>query len=114
MLDQGTAVYIALDTERDEIVGTITVLIEQKLTRWGAQAAHIEEIIARKWYQGQGIGGKLVQLAIDYAKQQGCYKIIGDTRDELVPRFAKFGFDSPERMIRKYLDPEKAGKIKKE
>ena len=103
MLDQASTIFVVIDDD-EWVVGTITVLVEQKLTRWWAKAAHIEEIIVRKWSQGQGIGTMLVQQAIDFAREQWCYKIIWDTRDELVPRFEKFGFDSPERMIRKYLD----------
>ena len=103
MLNQDIHVIIAIDEEKDEVVGTCTVIVEQKLLRWGAKAAHIEELITRKERQGKWIGKTLVNLALDLAKQHWCYKMIADTRDELVPRFEKFGFDSPERMIRKYL-----------
>jgi hypothetical protein len=43
-------------------------------------------------------------MVLAAAKQAGCYKVIGDTKEEFVPRFEKFGFDSPERMVRKYID----------
>jgi hypothetical protein len=43
-------------------------------------------------------------MAVDHAKQQWCYKIIWDTKKELVPWFEKRWFDAPEIMIRKYLD----------
>ena len=111
MESQGTGVFVACD-ESDEssesvwkihIVGTITMLVEQKMLRNGAKAWHIEEFVVAQGYQWQWIWSRLVEAAIAYAQQQWCYKIIGDTTEALVPRFAKFGFDSPERMIRKYL-----------
>ena len=102
MSEQGSWVFVAVDEEY-WIVGTLTMLVEQKMLRWWAKAWHIEDVSIRREFQKQWIWSRLLEAGLIFAKEQWCYKVIGDTRDELVPRFAKFGFDSPERMIRKYL-----------
>ena len=103
MLEQWSKVFVAVDDEIDEIVWTITVLIEQKLTRWWAKAAHLEELITRKWWQGKGIWSQLMKQAITYAQSQNAYKIILDCDPSLVGFYKRFGFEQSEVMMRRYL-----------
>ena len=58
------------------IVGSITVLIEQKLIRSMGKVAHIEDLITHNSYRGQHIASQLIEHAKEYAKQNACYKII--------------------------------------
>jgi len=102
MQKQWSKVFVALHT-KDGLIGSQTLLIEQKMLRNGAKAWHLEDACVQVSYQWQGIWKKLLELVIKEAENVWCYKIIADTREELVPWFEKYWFDSPERMIRKYL-----------
>lgn len=103
MLNQWSQVFIAIDKEVNEIVGTITILIEQKLTRWWAKAWHIEEVITRKWWGRRWIASSLITQAIEYAKKQWCYKIILDCDKKLIPFYEKFWFQESEVMMKMYM-----------
>ena len=99
-----SAIFVALDDTNHEIIASWTLLIEPTFWRWGKNAAHIENIVTRKWYEWQGIGKAIMQSIIDYAKTQDCYKIIGDCDDELVWRYEKFWFKKDGAFIRQYVD----------
>lgn len=77
MSQQGTIVFVAID-ELQWVVGTCSVLIEQKLNRGWSFVAHLEDLAVHPSTQGQWIGKALIQTAIDYARLQKCYKIILD------------------------------------
>lgn len=44
--------------------------------------AFLEDLFVEEEYRKQGIGSQLVQKAIEEAKVQGCYKLIGNSRVE--------------------------------
>ncbi len=102
MLAQGSHIIIALH-DRQKVVWALTVLIERKLTRWWCKAAHLEEIAVHPNRQGQWIGGQLIREAIIIAKDQGCYKIVWETSEELISRYERSGFESKERSFKMYL-----------
>ncbi len=83
-------IYVALINK--EIVGTASILIEQKFIHEGGKVGHIEDVAVRKKYQGMGIGKKIVKALLEYGKKQGCYKTILDCSDELVPFYKDIGF----------------------
>lgn len=75
-----------------KIVGTTTLLIEQKFIHSGGKVGHIEDVAVTKEKQGQKIGLKLVKTALEYAKKQQCYKTILDCSDEVKEFYEKLGF----------------------
>lgn len=76
----------------DKIVGSTTLLIEQKFIHQGGKVGHIEDVVVSKENQGKGIGEKLIKFVLDYAKQNQCYKTILDCNDDLKPFYEKLGF----------------------
>ena len=74
------------------IVGSTTLLIEQKFIHKGGLVGHIEDVVVKKEFEGQGIGMKLVKSLLDVAKQKNCYKTILNCKDNLKPYYAKMGF----------------------
>ncbi len=102
MKKQWSTIYIALDSKA-WIVGTLTLLLEQKFLRWGAYAAHIEDIAVRKWFEKQGIWTTLIWAAITKAREENCYKIILDCDDFLVPYYERFNFKQDGIFMRRYL-----------
>ena len=51
------------------VVGSTTLLIEQKFIHKGGLVGHIEDVVVKKEFEGQGIGMKLVKSLLDVAKQ---------------------------------------------
>lgn len=82
--------YVAIIS--NQIVGTASILIEQKFIHDGGKVGHIEDVAVRKEFQGMGIGKKIVKVLLEYGKKQGCYKTILDCSDELVPFYKDIGF----------------------
>lgn len=76
----------------NRIVGSTTLFIEQKFIHKGGRVSHIEDVVVSKKNQGSGIGKKLIEAALNYAKNAGCYKTILDCSDEVRPFYEKIGF----------------------
>jgi len=102
MREQGSKIFIAI-TPDNEIIGTMTLMVEQKMIRWGAKAGHIEDVVTREWFEGNGIGKALMNVAIEEAKNCGCYKIILDCDNELTGYYEKFWFKNDGTFMRMYI-----------
>lgn len=83
-----------------KVVGTTTVLIEQKFIRGGAKVAHIEDVSTRKDFEGHGIASTILKRCISYAKEMGCYKVILDCGKNVIPFYERYGFKSNENHMR--------------
>lgn len=75
-----------------QIVGTITLLIEQKFIHAGGKVGHIEDVAVRKGWERKGIGRALVKRAVEEARKRGCYKVILNSSEENIPFYKKCGF----------------------
>jgi len=84
----------------DYIVGTATLMIEQKFIHRGGRVGHIEDVAVHRDYQSQGIGAALVRHAIEEARHLGCYKVILNCADGLMPFYARLGFRSHHNGMR--------------
>ena len=84
-------IFLYLDNS-DNILGALTLLIEQKFIHNGKCVAHIEDFVVKQEYRSQNIGKDLMNYAIDYAKQNNCYKVILDTDSKLVNYYINYGF----------------------
>lgn len=74
----GYAVKITLE-EEGKILGWSFVYIMFQ-DRHPAPYAYLENVYVEPEYRGKGLGNKLVELAIQEAKERGCYKIIGTSK----------------------------------
>ena len=83
-----------------KIVGSTTLLVEQKFIHEGGIVGHIEDVVVKKEFEGQGIGMKLVLSLLDIAKKRECYKTILNCEDELIPFYEKIGFKQKSNEIR--------------
>ena len=93
-------IFVAVEEEDGQIIGSITILIEQKFIHNGGKVGHIEDVVTRKGYQGMGIGKALVLEAIHFAKQNKCYKVILDCSKNNVEFYKKIGFKEHEVSMR--------------
>ena len=83
-----------------KIVGSTTLLIEQKFIHEGGFVGHIEDVVVNKEFEGQGIGMKLVLSLLDVAKERKCYKTILNCEDKLIPFYEKIGFKQKSTEMR--------------
>lgn len=84
----------------DRVIGSTTLLIEPKFIHKGGLVGHIEDVVVSKDFQGKGIGEKLVEASLDFAKNKGCYKTILDCSDELKQFYEKIGFKKHSNSMR--------------
>ena len=83
-----------------KIVGSTTLLIEQKFIHGGGIVGHIEDVVVNKEFQGHGIGMKLVLSLLGVAKEKKCYKTILNCEDKLLPFYEKIGFKQKSTEMR--------------
>jgi len=91
-------IHVAIDN--NEIVGSTTLLIEQKFIHDGGFVGHIEDVVVRKEYEGKGIGIKLVMSMLECAKEKNCYKTILDCKDDVKQFYERIGFKNESNGMR--------------
>ena len=96
---ENSYIFVAVG-ENKQIIGTIKLIIERKFWQGGKRAGHIEDVVTRKGFENMGVAGSLIKKALVEAKKLGCYKVILDCRDELVPFYRKFKFYKFESCLR--------------
>ena len=93
--------YIIAVAELDgKIVGSTTLLIEQKFIHDGGKVGHIEDVAVNENFQGQSIGKKIMKHLLEIAKDRGCYKTILDCTDDVKPFYEKLGFKQTANELR--------------
>tara|TARA_B110000467_G_C18308470_1_gene476308 strand:+ start:378 stop:818 length:441 start_codon:yes stop_codon:yes gene_type:complete len=96
--------HIFIDVDEEfHIIGTITVLLEQKILRGGSHVAHIEDLVVDANSRKRGIGKNLVHHAIEFAKNKECYKIILNCTMDIFPFYEICGFNRKNVEMSMYL-----------
>ena len=85
-------IYVIYDNDTNETIGSITLIIEQKIIHDFGYVCHIEDVIVRKKYYNKGFGAKLLNIAKDVAQQHNCYKIILNCANNLKKFYIKNNF----------------------
>tara|TARA_B100000029_G_scaffold302750_1_gene295574 strand:- start:227 stop:670 length:444 start_codon:yes stop_codon:yes gene_type:complete len=75
-----------------KIVGSSTLLIEQKFIHRGGLVGHIEDVVVREGFERMQIGKLIVESLLEQAKKRGCYKTILDCKDDIKGFYEKIGF----------------------
>lgn len=99
---QGSRVFVAVNNE-GQIIGSLTLMLEQKFLRGGKLAGHIEDVVTRKGYEGMGVASALMKKAVEIAQESGCYKLILDCHEKLIPFYKKFDFQENESCMKIYF-----------
>lgn len=89
-LKAGVRTFVA--EAQGRIVGTTTLLVEEKFIHAGGRVGHIEDVAVHREFRKQGIGNALVQYAVEESKKLGCYKVILNCFEHLVPFYSGNGF----------------------
>ncbi len=92
-------IFIAV-TNEGKVVGATTLLIEQKFIHGCGRVGHIEDVVVHKSFRGQRIAHHLIEKAINVAREAGCYKVILNCKENLVPFYEKLGFRKHEIEMR--------------
>ena len=95
--------------EKDKVISTCYCLIIPNLTRLGSSIAFVENVVTDKEYRGQGLGRKVMEKAIEFARENNCYKVIlqsASFRKEAHQFYKNLGFDgeSKKAFIMKLKD----------
>ena len=86
--------YGAVDNGR--VVSTCYAVYIPNLTRNNKGVCYIENVVTDKDYRKQGLASKVIDMAVSYAKEKGCYKVIlqsGIARVNAHRFYEKKGFD---------------------
>ena len=59
----------------DEIVGTFALLVMENMAHLGTPSAVVEDVGVLLKHQSKGIGKIMMEFALKYAKEKGCYKM---------------------------------------
>jgi GNAT superfamily N-acetyltransferase len=74
----------------NEIVGYGVIIFETKIR--GGKMAHLEDIVVKQFYRGKGVGKKIIEFLVDYARKKNCYKISLSCKSNNVIFYEKNGF----------------------
>ena len=96
--------FVIEDASKQRIIGCITMLIEQKFAHNCSRVGHIEDVVTDSRYRGQGLGKLIVEHAVNFAKQNGCYKVILDCSEKNVPFYGRCGFKQKEIQMAYYFN----------
>eukprot|EP00331_Platyophrya_macrostoma_P025354 CAMPEP_0176459972 /NCGR_PEP_ID=MMETSP0127-20121128/33653_1 /TAXON_ID=938130 /ORGANISM="Platyophrya macrostoma, Strain WH" /LENGTH=133 /DNA_ID=CAMNT_0017851127 /DNA_START=22 /DNA_END=420 /DNA_ORIENTATION=+ len=78
----GVDTLVLVDDSSNQIVGSVSVLVEPKFIRNLSFVAHIEDVVVHPHHQGKHLGMRLIEGACLIAKSKGCYKAILDADEK--------------------------------
>ena len=81
------------------VIGTASLILEPKF-RYKEQCGHIEDVCVIPDQQGIGVGKKIINHIIQYAKDKKCYKLILSSNPKNIVFYEKLGFKNHESQLR--------------
>ena len=82
--------------EDGKVVSTCYAVIIPNLTRGCRGICFIENVVTDREYRNRGLGSRVIGMAVDFAKERHCYKVIlqsGKARTEAHRFYERIGFD---------------------
>ena len=76
----------------DHVVGTVSLVVEQKFIHKGGKVGHIEDVAVHPDCRHLRVGSALVRHATQQARKLGCYKVILSCFERLVPFYEGLGY----------------------
>ena len=77
----------------NKIVGSGTLLIEEKMTYGGCKMGHIENILIDVDVRGKKLGTKIMHELVKIADEQKCYRVDLVCENKLVKFYKPIGFN---------------------
>jgi glucosamine-phosphate N-acetyltransferase len=103
---QGVLTFVCV--EHDRVLGTASLVVEQKFIHGGGKVGHVEDVAVHPGHQSRGVGRRLVGHAVEQASRHGCYKVILNCSDRLVGFYGLAGFRPRTNGMRLDLTPHAA------
>jgi glucosamine-phosphate N-acetyltransferase len=91
-LRSGIRSFVALALETEAVIGTASLFVEQKFIHGGGIVGHIEDVAVCRGYERMGVGAALVRHATEEAQNIGCYKVILNCSEKLIPYYEALDF----------------------
>lgn len=85
--------------EGSKVIGTASLILEPKF-RYKEQCGHLEDVCVIPERQGTGVGKRLINHIIQYAKNKKCYKLILSSNEKNIVFYEKLGFKTHESHLR--------------
>jgi len=94
------------DTQKGQVIGSASLVVEQKFIHEIATRGRIEDVVVREEYRGQQLGKLLVDALALLSRKLGCYKLSLECKDENVRFYETMGFQRDEQnfMIQRFKD----------
>jgi glucosamine-phosphate N-acetyltransferase len=85
-------IIVLVDLSTNKIIGSGTLLIENKIIHNMGKVAHIEDIVTDESVRGYGFGKMIIDYLINISKNFNVYKIILDCSEYNIKFYEKCGF----------------------
>jgi ribosomal protein S18 acetylase RimI-like enzyme len=90
-----------------DLVAVAQINLLHYLTFQGGSRAQIEGVRVKRAYQGKGIGRKLFEHMIEYAKAKGCHMVqltTNNQRDDAQKFYESLGFSATHQGMKLYFE----------
>lgn len=85
------------------IIGSISIIMEQKFIHSCRCVAHIEDVVIHKNFRKKGLGKALIDHGVKFAEQNNAYKCILDCSKKNIGFYNKCGFIEKEIEMAYYF-----------
>lgn len=86
-------IFVTVDKNTGNVIGTATLISEQKLIHNGMKVGHIEDVAARLGYERLGAASLAVNAALKYANSVNCKRLVLGCSEGNVGFHEKLGFN---------------------
>ncbi|KAI5705741.1 hypothetical protein M8J76_014218 [Diaphorina citri] len=100
---QDYLVTVIEDTRTKQVIGTGSLILEQKFIHECALKGKIEEVVVDDTYRGKELGKLLIAVLVKLAKHFQCYKLTLDCADHMIPFYETFGFQKKNNFMQIYF-----------
>lgn len=91
-------ILVIEDLKTNKIVGTATLVDEQKFIRHASSRGRVEDVVVDNRYRGKKLGKLLIDFAIGLSKVLGCYQVSLECRDHVKTFYQQFGFQFEDKQ----------------
>jgi glucosamine-phosphate N-acetyltransferase len=90
-MNKNTEIWV-IEHEK-KLIGSASLVIEQKFIHNMAKLGHIEEMTIQKEFRHQGLGKLIIEKIIQRARESGCYKVTLNCTEDLKPFYEVCGLE---------------------
>jgi glucosamine-phosphate N-acetyltransferase len=89
---KAAGVHTVVADHDGRVVGTASLIVERKFIHGGGKVGHVEDVAVHPDFWRRGIGTSMVDHLTTLAREWGCYKVILNCFDRLVPFYERIGY----------------------